>query len=120
MTYKTDRTNLWKRKNTWYFRKSWRDKNHTRHWFIVSLETHSLTVARKRHDEIMGRWDEVMDGDEFEWSWQGEHNRTTVKERRLDAVVEKYIKHKQADGLVDSSIKRIRNSMDNLINHLGS
>ena len=120
MTYKTDRTNLWKRKNTWYFRKSWRDKNHTRHWFIVSLETHSLTVARKRHDEIMGRWDEVMDGDEFEWSWQGEHNRTTVKERRLDAVVEKYIKHKQADGLAETSIMRIRNSLDNLINYLGS
>ena len=65
-------------------------------------------------------WDEVVAGDEFEWSWEGEHARTTVKERRLDAVVDEYIKHKRADGLVDSSIKRIRNSMDKLINHLGS
>ena len=87
MTYNTDRTNLWKRKSTWYFRKSWRDKSRTRRWYIVSLETHSLTVARKRHDEIMGRWDEVMEGSLFDWSWQGEYNRTTVKERRLDDVV---------------------------------
>jgi integrase len=85
-----------------------------------SLQTHSLSVARRHHDEIMKFWDEVVAGDEFEWSWEGEHARTTVKERRLDAVVDEYIKHKQADGLVDSSIKRIRNSMDNLINHLGS
>ena len=120
MTYKTDRKNLIKRGNTWWFRKAWRDKNGMRHWFQKSLKTHSLTVARDNQDEIMGRWDEVVAGDDFDWSWEGKYNRTTVKERRLDEVVERYIKHKQADGLVDSSIKRIRNSMDNLISHLGS
>ena len=120
MTYKTDRKNLRKRKGTWYFRRCWRNENAQRKWFEKSLQTPTLTTARKRQDEIMGRWDEVVAGAEFEWSWEGKHNRTTVKDRRLDAVVEKYIKHKQADGLVDSSIKRIKNSMDNLINHLGS
>ena len=120
MTYKTDRKNLSKRGNTWWFRRYWRDEDGKRHGYQKSLKTHTLTIARKRHDEIMGRWDEVMAGANFDWSWEGEYNRTTVKERRLDAVVEEYIKHKQADGLVDSSIKRIRNSMDNLISHLGS
>ncbi len=120
MTYKTDRKNLRKRGNTWGFRKDWRDKNGKLCYYTKTLATNSLTIARRRHDEIMSRIDEVKAGGDFEWSWEGEHNRTTVKERRLDAVVEKYIKHKQADGLVDSSIKRIRNSMDNLINHLGS
>ena len=120
MTYKTDRKNLIKRGNTWWFRKAWRDKNGTRHWFQKSLKTHSLPVARKHHDEIMGRWDEVVAGDDFDWSWEGEYNRTTVKERRLDAVVEKYIKHKQAENLAPNSIKLIRYSLNNLINHLGS
>ena len=120
MTYKTDRKNMSKRGKTWWFRKYYRDNTGNRVQYQKSLQTHTLTIGRKRHDEIMGRWDEVVAGDDFDWSWEGEHNRTTVKERRLDAVVEKYIKHKQADGLVDSSIKRIRNSMDNLINYLGS
>ena len=120
--YKTDRKNLWKRKNTWYFRKSWRDKNRTRHWYIISLETHSLSVARKGHDEIMLKWKEVIDPDEndYDWSWIGEYARTTVKQRRLDEVVEVYIKHKEAENLAPSSIKRIRYSLNNLINHLGS
>ena len=120
MTYNTDRKNLIKRDNTWWFRKTYTDKNGVRHWFQKSLKTHSLPVARKHHDEIMGRWDEVVAGDDFEWKWEGEYNRTTVKERRLDEVVEKYIKHKQADGLAETSIMRIRNSLDNLINYLGS
>ena len=120
MTYNTDRKNLRKRNNTWWFRKSWRDENGNRHFYEKSLGTHSLSVARKYHDEIMGRWNEVVAGDDFDWSWEGEQARTTVKERRLDKMVEIYIKHKQADGLADSSILRIRNSLDNLINHLGS
>ena len=53
MTYKTDRKNLIKRGNTWWFRKAWRDKNGMRHWFQKSLKTHSLTVARDNQDEIM-------------------------------------------------------------------
>jgi len=120
MTYNTDRKNMSKRGKTWWFRKYYRDNTGNRVQYQKSLQTHTLTIGRKRHDEIMGRWDEVVAGDDFDWSWEGEYNRTTVKERRLDEVVDKYIKHKQADGLVDSSIKRIRNSMDNLINHLGS
>ena len=120
MTYKTDRKNLSKRGNTWWFRRYWRDENGKRYGYQKSLGTHSLSKARKRHDEIMGRWDEVVAGDDFDWSWEGEHNRTTVKERRLDAVVERYIKHKQADGLAETSIMRIRNSLNNLINYLGS
>ena len=120
MTYKTDRKNLIKRGNTWWFRKAWRDKNGTRHWFQKSLKTHSLTVARDNQDEIMGRWDEVVAGDDFDWSWEGKYNRTTVKERRLDDVVEKYIKHKQAENLAPNSIKLIRYSLNNLMNHLGS
>ena len=120
MTYKTDRKNIKKRGNTYHFRKDWFDESGSRHYYIKTLATTSLTIARKRHDEIMGRWDEIKEGSRFDWSWEGEYARTTVKERRLDEVVERYIKHKRADGLVDSSIKRIRNSMDNLINHLGS
>ena len=120
MTYKTDRKNLIKRGNTWWFRKAWRDKNGMRHWFQKSLKTHSLTVARDHQDEIMGRWDEVVAGDDFDWSWEGEHARTTVKERRLDEVVEKYIKHKESENLAPNSIKLIRYSLNNLINHLGS
>ena len=68
MTYKTDRKNLRKRKGTWYFRRSWRDQIGNRHEYAKSLQTHSLTVARKRHDEIMGRWGEVVAGDDFDWS----------------------------------------------------
>ena len=67
MTYNTDRKNLIKRDNTWWFRKTYTDKNGVRHWFQKSLKTHSLPVARKHHDEIMGRWDEVVAGDDFEW-----------------------------------------------------
>ena len=118
--YKTDRKNLRKRGNTWGFRKDWRDKNGKLCYYTKTLATTSLTIARRRHDEIMSRIDEVIAGARFEWSWEGAYARTTVKERWLDEVVERYIKHKQADGLVDSSIKRIRNSMDNLISHLGS
>ena len=120
MTYKTDRKNLIKRGNTWWFRKAWRDKNGMRHWFQKSLKTHSLTVARDNQDEIMGRWDEVVAGDDFDWSWEGKYNRTTVKERRLDEVVEKYITHKKSENLAPNSIKLIRYSLGNLINHLGS
>ena len=120
MTYKKDRKNLRRRFNKYNFRKSWRDENGNLKSFSVTLDTTSLTVARKRAGEILGRWDEVKAGTEFEWSWQGEYNRTTVMERRLDDAIQKYIKHKQADGLKQSSIKRIRNSLDNLISHLGS
>jgi len=120
MTYKTDRKNLSKRGNTWWFRRYWRDENGKRYGYQKSLQTHTLTIARRRHDEIMGRFDEIVAGDDFEWSWEGEHARTTVKERRLDDVVEKYIKHKQAENLAPNSIKRIRQSMNNLVNHLGS
>ena len=120
MTYKTDRKNLSKRGNTWWFRRYWRDENGKRYGYQKSLQTHTLTIARRRHDEIMGRFDEIIAGDDFEWSWEGEHARTTVKERRLDDVVEKYIKHKQAENLAPNSIKRIRQSMNNLVNHLGS
>ena len=120
MTYKKDRKNLRRRFNKYNFRKSWRDENGNLKSFSVTLDTTSLTVARKRAGEILGRWDEVKAGTGFEWSWQGEYNRTTVMERRLDDAIQKYIKHKQADGLKQSSIKRIRNSLDNLISHLGS
>ena len=120
MTYKTDRKNLSKRGNTWWFRRYWRDENGKRYGYQKSLQTHTLTIARRRHDEIMGRFDEIVAGDDFEWSWEGEHARTTVKERRLDDVVEKYIKHKQAENLAPNSIKRIGYSLNNLINHLGS
>ena len=120
MTYKTDRKNLSKRGNTWWFRRYWRDENGNRYGYQKSLQTHTLTIARRRHDEIMGRFDEIIAGDDFEWSWEGEHARTTVKERRLDDVVEKYIKHKQAENLAPNSIKLIRYSLNNLINHLGS
>ena len=120
MTYKKDRKNLRRRFNKYNFRKSWRDENGNLKSFSVTLDTISLTVARKRAGEILGRWDEVKAGTGFEWSWQGEYNRTTVMERRLDDAIQKYIKHKQADGLKQSSIKRIRNSLDNLISHLGS
>ena len=116
MTYKKDRKNLRRRFNKYNFRKSWRDENGNLKSFSVTLDTTSLTVARKRAGEILGRWDEVKAGTGFEWSWQGEYNRTTVMERRLDDAIQKYIKHKQADGLKQSSIKRIRNSLDNLIN----
>ena len=120
MTYKTDRKNLSKRGNTWWFRRYWRDANGKRYGYQKSLQTHTLTIARRRHDEIMGRWDEITADDDFEWSWEGEYNRTTVKERRLDEVVDRYIKHKQAENLAPNSIKRIRHSLNNLINHLGS
>ena len=120
MTYKADRKNLWKRNNQWYFRKAWRDANGNRKWYITKLDTVSLSIARKRLDEIMGRWNEVMNGAEFEWSWQGEYHRTTVKEKRLDQVVEQYIKHKQSEKLAPSSIYNIRYSLNNLIKHLGS
>ncbi|SVC43770.1 uncharacterized protein METZ01_LOCUS296624, partial [marine metagenome] len=103
MTYKTDRKNLSKRGNTWWFRRYWRDENGKRYGYQKSLQTHTLTIARRRHDEIMGRFDEIVAGDDFEWSWEGEHARTTVKERRLDDVVEKYIKHKQAENLAPNS-----------------
>ena len=120
MTYKTDRKNLSKRGNSWWFRRYWRDEDGKRHGYQKSLKTHTLTIARKRHDEIMGRWDEVMAGANFDWSWEGEYNRTTVKERRLDEVVEKYITHKKSENLAPNSIKLIRYSLGNLINHLGS
>ena len=68
----------------------------------------------------MGRWKEIVDGETFSWKWEGKKNRTTVKERRLDQAVEKYIKHKQAENLAPNSIKLIRYSLNNLINHLGS
>ena len=120
MTYKTDRKNLTKRNGTWLFRKSWRDDNGNRHEFAKSLQTKNLTIARKRQEEIYGRWNEVVAGNDFSWSWEGEYNRTTIKESRLDDVVEQYIKHKEADQLAKKSIMRIRNSLDNLINCLGS
>ena len=121
MTYKTDRKNLRKRKGTWYFRRGWRDQSGNRHEYTKSLQTHSLSRARRHQDEIMGRWDEVVAGDDFDWSWESEDcSRTTVKERRLDDVVEKYIKHKQSENLAPNSIKLIRYSLNNLINHLGS
>ncbi|SVD47813.1 uncharacterized protein METZ01_LOCUS400667, partial [marine metagenome] len=84
MTYKKDRKNLRRRFNKYNFRKSWRDENGNLKSFSVTLDTTSLTVARKRAGEILGRWDEVKAGTGFEWSWQGEYNRTTVMERRLD------------------------------------
>ena len=120
MTYKTDRKNLTKRNGTWLFRKSWRDDNGNRHEFAKSLQTKNLTIARKRQEEIYGRWNEVVAGNDFSWSWEGEYNRTTIKESRLDDVVEQYIKHKEAENLAKKSIMRIRNSLDNLINCLGS
>ena len=118
--YKTDRKNLRKRGNTWGFRKDWRDKNGKLCYYTKTLATTSLTIARRRHDEIMSRIDEVKAGADFEWSWEGEYARTTVKERRLDEVVEVYIKHKEAENLALNSIKLIRYSLNNLINHLGS
>ena len=120
MTYNTDRKNMSKRGKTWWFRKYYRDNTGNRVQYQKSLQTHTLTIGRKRHDEIMGRWDEVVAGDDFDWSWEGEHNRTTVKERRLDEVVERYIIHKESENLAPNSIKRIRYSLNNLINHLGS
>ena len=120
MTYNTDRTNLRKRGNTWWFRKTWTDIAGIRHAYEKSLQTHSLTVARDCQDEIMGRWDEVVAGDDFDWSWEGNYNRTTVKERRLDEAVKKYIKHKESENLAPNSIKLIKYSLNNLINHLGS
>ena len=120
MTYKTDRKNLSKRKQTWWFRKYYRDAQGNRHGFQVSLKTHKLSVARNYQDEIMGRWKEIVDGETFSWKWEGKKNRTTVKERRLDQAVEKYIKHKESENLAPNSIKLIRYSLNNLINHLGS
>ena len=120
MKYKTDRKNLRKKDNTYQFRKSWRDETGARKWYTKSLQTSVLTIARKRQEEIYGRWNEVVAGDDFSWSWEGKHNRTTLKERRLDDVVEQYIKHKEADQLAKKSIMRIRNSLDNLIGFLGS
>jgi len=120
MTYKTDRKNLSKRKQTWWFRKYYRDAQGNRHGFQVSLKTHKLSVARNYQDEIMGRWKEIVDGETFSWKWEGKKNRTTVKERRLDQAVEKYIKHKESENLAPNSIKLIRYSLGNLINHLGS
>ena len=68
MTYNTDRTNLRKRGNTWWFRKTWTDIAGIRHAYEKSLQTHSLTVARDCQDEIMGRWDEVVAGDDFDYA----------------------------------------------------
>ena len=120
MTYKTDRTNLRKKGNTYQFRKDWRDENGVRKCYIKSLQTSILTIARKRQEEIYGRWNEIVAGDDFSWSWQGQHNRTTLKEKRLDEAVKQYIKHKKANNLAPNSIKLITYSLGRLIDFLGS
>ena len=50
----------------------------------------------------------------------GSVNKGKFRVVRLDDVVEQYIKHKEAENLAKKSIMRIRNSLDNLINCLGS
>jgi len=120
MKYKTDRKNLRNRKGTWFFRKCWRDENGVKKEYSKSLKTKTLTIARKRQDEILGRWDEVVSGADFEWSWLGDTSRTTVKEKRIDEAVEKYINHKKANNLTPNSIKLIAYSLGKLVDFLGS
>ena len=120
MKYKTDRKNLRKKGSTFQFRKDWRDESGKRHTYIKSLQTSNLTIARKRLDELLGRWNEIVQGADFEWSWLGGSNRTTVKEKRLDEAVDQYIKHKKANNLAPNSIKLITYSLGRLIDFLGS
>ena len=116
MKYKKDLTNLYKRNGVFCFRKIWKDENGIRKDYRKSLDVNQLPLARKRRDEILSRFDEIMLGVELSYSWEGDANRTTIKEKRLDEVVERYIKHKEAEKLAKSSIKRIGNSLDNLVN----
>jgi len=120
MKYKKDLTNLYKRNGVFCFRKIWKDENGIRKDYRKSLDVNQLPLARKRRDEILSRFDEIMLGVELSYSWEGDANRTTIKEKRLDEVVERYIKHKEAEKLAKSSIKRIGNSLDNLVGFLGS
>ena len=119
MTYKSDKKYLRKVANTYLFHRDWRADDKRKH-FTKSLGTSNLTEARKYRDEILSRWDEILVGAELEWSFDSRNGRTKIKEKRLDEVVEQYLKHKKANNLAKASIKLIRYSLGKLISHLGS
>ena len=120
MKYKKDRKHLYTRNGIYCFRRIWKDENGASKDYRKSLDTNQPPLARKRRDEVLSRFDEVTMGVELSYSWEGHSNRTTIKEKRLDAAVEQYIKHKRNNRLTESSIKRIKNSLNNLIKYLGS
>ena len=119
MTYKSDKKYLRKVANTYLFHRDWREENKRKH-FTKSLGTSSLTEARKYRDEILSRWDEILVGEDLDWYWESDSRRTTVKDKRLDEAIEQYLKHKKAENLAPNSIKRMGNSLKNLIDFLGT
>ena len=120
MAYKKERKYLRKMNNTWNFRRKYKDANGRSKYFMRSLQTSSLTVARRRVDIILDEWELIVKGKtDFEFKWEGDINRTTVKQRQLESTVADYLKAKKTDGLKPKSIERIRCSLNNLSKSLG-
>ena len=88
MKYKKDLTNLYKRNGVFCFRKIWKDENGIRKDYRKSLDVNQLPLARKRRDEILSRFDEIMLGVELSYSWALDGNDLAGTDEIITTLIE--------------------------------
>ena len=110
---------LKKRRNVWYARVRWYDNNNIRHEKQIPLRTLSKVTARERLAVVNKVESDMMDGMVFTFPWQNGDGAVKVIRKSMDELVAEFLSYKQLQGLEDSSIKRLMDTLRNFADFMG-
>ena len=110
---------LKKRRERWYVRVLWYDSNGRQKEKQIPLRTSSKMIARERLAVVNKVESDIKDGMSFSFPWLSQEKTVKVIRMSLGDVIVEYITFKQLQGLTDSSIQRLKNTLNNFTDFMG-
>ena len=108
------------RRNMWYARIRWYDNNNIRHEEQVPLRSMSKVTARERLAVVNKVESDIKNGMSFSLPWLNDEGTIKVVRKSIGDVIADFISFKQLQGLADSSIKRLMDTLRNFADFMGN
>ena len=96
---------LRKRRDNWYARVQWRDKNGTMKEKQIPLRTHSKVTAHARLSSVVNVESDIKDGMSFTFPWMSKNRHTQVAVLTVGAAVEQWLNHRRKNKIRKSTLE---------------
>jgi len=107
------------RRERWYARIIWYLSNGKQKEKQVPLRTSSKGLAEERLVLVNKVESEIKNGMEFSFPWLNDEGIIKVIRKSIGDVIADFISFKQLQGLEDSSIKRLMDTLSNFVDFMG-